>query len=77
MSLSATKKGATARNLQIRIGEGVVIDDFFPSIEGLPSGLTRDEFQSVYGGLGGKVTLSLVNEIEYRLAVCKALRTID
>ena len=35
------------------------LPDFFPGVEGLPSGLTRDEFQSQYGGLGGKVTLRL------------------
>lgn len=77
LAIAATKNGANARNLQTRIGEGVVIDDFFPSVEGLPSGLTREEFQSGFGGLGGKVTLRLAEEIEYRLARCKSLQTID
>lgn len=77
LAIAATKNDANARNLQTRIGQGVVIADFFPGVEGLPSGLTRDEFQSEYGGLGGKVTLRLAQEIEYRLAECKALQTID
>ena len=77
LATAATKNGANARHLQTRIEQGVVIADFFPGVEGLPSGLTRDEFQSQYGGLGGKVTLKLAEEIEYRLAECKALQTID
>ena len=77
LAIAATKNEANARNLQTRIGQGVVIADFFPGVEGLPSGLTRDEFQSQYGGLGGKVTLRLAEEIEYRLAECKGLQTID
>jgi uncharacterized membrane protein len=77
LAVAATKNEANARNLQTLIGQGVVIADFFPGVEGLSSGLTRDEFQSQYGGLGGKVTLVLANEIESRLAACKALQTID
>jgi len=77
LAIAATKNEANARNLQTRIGHGVVIADFFPGVEGLPSGLTRDEFQSDYGGLGGKVTQRLAEEIEYRLAECKALQPID
>ena len=77
LAVKATKNGTNARNLQSRIGQGVVIADFFPGIEGLPSGLTRDVFQSEYGGLGGKETLRLADEIERRVAACKALQTID
>jgi uncharacterized protein YfiM (DUF2279 family)/uncharacterized membrane protein len=77
LAIAATKNEANARNLQTRIGHGVVIADFFPGVEGLPSGLSRDEFQSEYGGLGGQVTLRLADEIEYRLAACQGLQTID
>lgn len=77
LAIAATKNTANARNLQTLVGEGVVIADFFPGVEGLPSGLTREEFQSGFGGLGGKVTLRLAEEIEYRLARCKSLQTID
>ena len=77
LAVVATKNELNARNLQTRIGQGVVIADFFPGIEGLPSGLSRDEFQSQYGGLGGKVTQRLAEEIEYRLAGCKGLQTIE
>jgi uncharacterized protein YfiM (DUF2279 family) len=77
LAIAATKNTANARNLQTLVGQGVVIADFFPGVEGLPSGLTREEFQSGFGGLGGKVTLRLAEEIEYRLARCKSLQTID
>ena len=42
LAVAATKSGANARNLQTRFGQGVAIADFFPGIEGLPSGLSRD-----------------------------------
>jgi uncharacterized protein YfiM (DUF2279 family) len=77
LAVAATKNGSNARSFQMRIAQGVVIADFFPDIDGLPEGLTRDEFQSDYGGLGGKETLRLANEIERRVAACKALQTID
>lgn len=77
LAVAATKNAANARNLQAQVRQGVVIADFFPDIEGLPSGLSRDQFQSEYGGLGGKVTLVLANEIERRLSECRALQTID
>ncbi len=77
LAIAATKNDVNARNLQTRIGQGVVIADFFPGVEGLPSGLTRDVFQSEYGGLGGKETQRLANEIERRLALCRGLQTID
>ena len=41
LAVAATKNGANARNMQTKIGQGVVIADFFPGIEDLPEGLTR------------------------------------
>lgn len=77
LAVAATKNGANARIMQARIGLGVAIGDFFPSVEGLPEGLSRDEFQSQFGGVGGKETRRLKNEIERRLAECLGLQTID
>lgn len=77
LAVAATKNNANAHNFQTRVRDGVVIADFFPGIEGLPSGLSRDVFQSEYGGLGGKETLRLAKEIEQRLSGCRALQTID
>ena len=77
LAVAATKNLSNARNLQTRIGRGVVIADFFPEIDGLPEGLTGDVFQSEYGGLGGKETLRLAEEIERRIAACQALQTIE
>jgi uncharacterized membrane protein/uncharacterized protein YfiM (DUF2279 family) len=77
LAVAATKNQSNARSMQTRISQGVDIGDFFPSIDGLPEGLTSDEFQSDYGGLGGKETRRLAQEIERRIAACKALQTID
>lgn len=45
-TVAATKNDSNARNIQSRISNGVAVSDFFPGIEGLPEGLTRDVFQS-------------------------------
>jgi hypothetical protein len=77
LAVAATKNEANARHLQAQIGRGVVIANFFPSVEGLPEGLSRDVFQSKFGGVGGKETRRLKNEIERRQAACQALQTKD
>lgn len=77
LTIAATKNKSNARSMQKRIGQGVDIEDFFPSIDGLPEGITSDDFQSDYGGLGGKETRRLAEEIERRIAACKALQTVD
>lgn len=74
LAVNSTKNELQARNLQSRIRHGVVIADFLPGIQDLPEGLSRDVFQTVFGGLGGKETQRLVNEIEKRLSSCAALR---
>lgn len=70
---TATQSDATARALHARVREGVLLDDFFPSIDELPEGFTMDEFQSQLGGLGGSETLRLKREIEERLSACRGL----
>jgi hypothetical protein len=77
LSIAATKNESNARRLQQRIREGVVIEDFFSGIQDLPEGLTRDEFQNDFGGLGGKETQRLTVEIERRLSDCKGLQSSD
>jgi hypothetical protein len=59
--------------MQARVRNGVRIADFCPDIRELPEGLTRDEFQAEYGGLGGRGTQRVVEEIRRRLATCEAL----
>jgi len=71
---AATRNAESAQVLQLRIRNGVRIADFCPDIDGLPEGLSRDEFQTEYGGLGGARTQAIVVEIQQRLATCLAFR---
>lgn len=71
---AATKNGRWARAMQMRIWDGVRIADFLPAIQGLPEGISRDDFQAEYGGLGGAGTRKVVEEIQRRLATCGGLQ---
>jgi len=46
---------------------GARIEDYLPDLRGLPEGLTRERFQTEYGGLGGAGTQEVVAEIDRRL----------
>ena len=77
MAMVATKDNFNARKMQSRIANGVSIVDFFPNIDGLPEGIKGKDFQSEYGGLGGKESQQLAKEIESRIAKCPALQFIE
>jgi hypothetical protein len=70
---AATRNPQSAHDMQLRIWNGVRIEDFCPDIRGLPEGISRDEFQAEYGGLGGVGTRKVVKEIQRRLATCEGL----
>ncbi len=74
-AVAATRDSMSARAMQLSIAEGVHIDDFFPDIGGLPEGLSRDEFHSQYGGVGGAETRRLFEEIDRRLGALEGLRS--
>jgi len=76
LAIAATKNAANARRFQSHVQQGVVVADLFPSVEGLPEGISGDVFQSEYGGLGGTKTRSLLSEMERRLQTCAALLTL-
>ncbi len=71
---AATNSTESARAVQMQIRRGVSSADYCPEIEGLPEGLTRDEFQTEYGGLGGAKTGQIVKVIQSRLSACKGLQ---
>jgi hypothetical protein len=52
----------------------VVIADFIPNLLDLPEGISNDDFQGEYGGLGGEGTKKIVEEIRRRLDACEGLR---
>lgn len=70
---SATRNQAAAREMQLRFLGPLESSDFLPDYVGLPEGLYRQEFQSVFGGLGGTKTREMNQEIARRLDTAKAL----
>jgi hypothetical protein len=73
-TVAATRNEESARAMQVRIRNGVVIADFVPNLHGLPEGISNDDFQGKYGGLGGEGTKRIVEKIRLRLDTCKGLR---
>jgi len=73
----ATQGAHSARDLQFRIAKGVDTADFFPSIDGLPEGLSQDEFHSEFGGLGGAATRRLFAEIDLRIGDLPGLQRLQ
>ena len=72
-TLAATRNELSARTLQDRIRHGAVMADFMPYALDLPEGISSTDFQSIYGGLGGKETKKHVADIQQRLQQCKGL----
>jgi hypothetical protein len=66
-ALAATRSPGAARRTQRLIMRGVSVEDYLPEMHDLPEGLTRDQFQEEYGGLGGEGTQRVVDEIDRRL----------
>jgi hypothetical protein len=75
-TVAATRNEQSARAMQARIRNGVVIADFVPNPLDLPEGISGDDFQVEYGGLGGKRTKKIVEEVRRRLAACEGLEVI-
>ena len=75
-ALRATSSFDSAIAVQRRLAHGRNVDvaEFMPPIEGLPEGMTDQEFQVVYGGLGGQRTGEVVQEIRQRLRKCQLLQ---
>lgn len=72
-AVMATRNEEQAKAAQLRIRGGAKNSDFFPNIEGLPEGISKDEFEKDYGGLGGAKTKQFVDEIKKRLSSCQYL----
>jgi uncharacterized protein YfiM (DUF2279 family) len=72
-TVAATRNAESASAMQSGIRSGVRVEDFCPDVRGLPEGLSRDDFPTEYGGLGGAGTRKVVEEIQRRLATCEGL----
>jgi hypothetical protein len=70
----ATRNAPSARDLQLRIADGFQTADFFPSIDGLPEGLSQDQFHTEFGGLGGTPARRLFAEIDSRIEALPGLQ---
>lgn len=71
-ALCATRNEEAARAMQNRIIRGFRVDDFFPPAADLPEGIADAELQSQYGGVGGEGYNRIIEEIEQRIAKCRA-----
>jgi hypothetical protein len=68
LATAATRSTKGAHALQARIGRGVAVADLLPPLADLPEGISRDDLQSTFGGLGGAETQRLLAEIDQRIA---------
>ncbi|XZE18203.1 hypothetical protein SH449x_003487 [Pirellulaceae bacterium SH449] len=73
-AVRATQNATVARTMQMRILQGASRYQFMPDISGLPEGISDDQFQALYGGLGGQETLRLLSEIDQRINACDGLQ---
>ncbi|MFM7184361.1 MAG: hypothetical protein ACKO4Z_06275 [Planctomycetota bacterium] len=70
----ATRNSKSAHAIQTRVARGVGVADLFPSLAELPEGISRDDLQADYGGLGGAETTRLLGEIDRRIAALPLYR---
>ncbi len=73
-TVAATRNDESARAMQARIRNEIVIADFVPNLLDLPEGISSDDFQVEYGGLGGKRTKKILEEVRRRLDACEGLQ---
>ncbi len=73
-AVAATRNQDSARSIQLRIAQGLDMDDFFPDFRDLPEGMSDKEFQAEYGGLGSARTQGILAEIDRRISACESLR---
>lgn len=71
----ATKNQTMAGSIRKRIQQTQSSFEFCPPIDGLPEGMTAEEFQNQYGGIGGERSLQLFEEIRNRILDCPMLQS--
>ena len=69
----ATRSESAAREAQVRLRSGFVVDDFFPSKVDFPENLTIEEFRRDFGGVGSQRYRNELASIEAQLDACQAL----
>lgn len=75
LAVVATQNAQSARMIQKRIKQSTDPSNFLPKFDGLPEGISSDDFQSAYGGLGGSKTMALFEELDRRVNACTGLQS--
>ncbi len=74
-AFQATSSKTDAIEFQKRLDSGFQEADYIPVGADLPEGLTDQEFQAKYGGVGGDGYQELLDEIDGRIKECAAYQT--
>ena len=73
-ALAATRDEAAARRMQSRLADGFQLNLIFPEAADLPEGISDEQLEKDYGGVGGAMYNQVMAEIERRLAGCEGLK---
>ena len=73
-AVAATRDAESARAMYERVVGGAASYSFVPDIGGLPEGLSGDDFQREFGGLGGARTRHIMADIDSRLDACQGFQ---
>ncbi len=73
-ALAATRDEAAARRMQSRLADGFQLNLIFPEAADLPEGISDEQLEKDYGGVGGAKYNQVMAEIERRLAGCEGLK---
>ncbi len=74
LAVRATESEAAAKAMQDRIVAGFSVEDFMPDGSDLKEGLTDQELQDQFGGVGGERYRRLLTEIDRRIESCPAFK---
>jgi hypothetical protein len=73
-AVRATESESAAKAMQDRIAAGITVGDLMPDGSDLKDGLTDQELQEQYGGVGGDGYRRLLAEIDRRIESCPAFK---
>lgn len=68
---------SSAKRLQILLANDSNEDQFFPNVENLPEGLSKDVFEDYFGDVESQAYRSLVSEVDACLKKLPAYNLVD
>ena len=72
LAVRCTESTEDAVAMQQRLAKGFVESDFMPHGHDLPEGLSDEQLQSQFGGVGGRDYDNTLAEIDRRISTCAA-----